>query len=735
MKGSFAFYRQMDQMDCGSTCLRMITRFHGRILTAETLREKCTTTREGSSFAGIAEGAEALGINSLAVQVDFNALRNEVPLPCVAHWRQRHFVVVRAVRGDKVDVADPAFGLITYPREQFISGWQHGRLRDDDKGLLLLLEPTPEFYANGSDEAGARSGIGFLLPYFRPYRPLFMQLTLGLLVGSSLQLLIPFLTQAMVDHGIEYQNLGFIYLILLGQLTVFFSQTAVGVIRGWLLLHIGARINIALISNFLIKLMRLPMAFFDSKSTGDLLLRVQDHNRIEALLSSSTLTVMFSVVNLAVFGLVLAYYDLRIFGLFLGGTALYVLWVRLFMKQRAVLEYKRFDQTASNQSSMIQLIHGMQEIKLNNSERRRRWEWEAIQVRLFRIALKGMALIQWQTSGATFINELKNILITFVAARAVINGEMTLGMMLAVQYIIGQLNAPINNFIGFVQSLQDARISLDRLAEIHACDDEENRNEETLTVLPASRALTIAGGLGFRYGGAHSPLVLDNINLEIPEGKVTAIVGASGSGKTTLLKLLLRFYKPSTGVIRLGNTNLDNISARVWRARCGAVMQNGYIFADTIARNITESNSEGEINRGRLLDAVRVANIEEFIESLPLGYNTRLSSAGVALSGGQSQRILIARAVYKDPDFLFFDEATSALDAGNERVIMENLARFCRGRTVVVIAHRLSTVRNADQIIVLDHGRVVEQGQHEELTRSRGAYFTLVKNQLELGTE
>jgi ATP-binding cassette subfamily B protein len=735
MMARFPFYQQMDQMDCGPTCLRMIARHHGRVFSAEYLREKCAITREGVSLGGIADAAEAIGMNSLAVQVDFETLRDEVPLPCIVHWRQRHFVVAYAVKDDIIHVADPGFGLIRYSRTEFLQGWLGGRRDQDSKGLLLLLEATPEFYAGDIGDTTNRSGISFLLPYFRPYRPLFLQLALGLLVGSVLQLIFPFLTQAMVDHGIDYQNLSFVYLLLLGQLTLFFSQATVDIVRGWLLLHIGSRVNIAIISSFLSKLMRLPIAFFDSKTTGDLLQRVQDHSRIETLLSASTLTVLFSGVNLAVFGMVLAYYDLRIFTLFMAGTCLYVLWVRLFMKRRAVLDYKRFDQAAGNQSSMIQLIHGMQEIKLNNSERRRRWEWEAIQVRLFRIAVKGLALAQWQVSGATFINELKNILITFVAAQAVIDGELTLGMMLAVQYIIGQLNAPINNFLGFAQSVQDARISLERLAEIHARDDEEGRHDDKLIMLPPSRTLTIADNLSFRYGGSNAPLVLEDINLEIPEGRTTAIVGASGSGKTTLLKLLLRFYKPATGAIRLGSVNLDNISARAWRARCGAVMQNGYIFADTIARNISESQSEGLIDRERLLAAVRVANLEEFIDSLPLGYNTRLGSAGVALSGGQSQRILIARAVYKDPDFLFFDEATSALDASNERIIMERLAAFCRGRTVVVIAHRLSTVRNADQIMVLDRGRVVERGRHEELTRSRGAYFTLVKDQLELGMD
>lgn len=733
MKPKFHFYQQMDLMDCGPTCLRMVARHHGRTFTIDTLREKSGITREGVSLGGIADAAEAIGMSSLAVQVDYATLRDEVPLPCVAHWRQRHFVVVRAVRENEVDVADPGFGMMTYPRDEFIRGWQHGRFPADDRGLLLLLEPTPEFYAM-EGEKERRHGMRFLVPYLRTHRALFAQLALGLLVGSALQFAFPFLTQALVDHGINHQNLSFVYLLLLGQLMLFFSQSIVDVLRGWLLLHIGSRTNVAIISNFLVKLMRLPLAFFDSKTTGDLLQRVQDHSRIEALLSSSTLTVLFSAVNLLIFGAVLALYDWRIFGLFLGGTAAYVGWVVMFMKRRAILNYKRFDQASGNQSSMIQLIQGMQEIKLNNSERRRRWEWEAIQVRLFRIAVKGLSLQQWQATGATFINELKNILITFVAAKAVIDGQMTLGMMLAVQYIIGQLNGPINAFITFAQSVQDARISLDRLAEIHDRDDEEDREVAKLTVLPASRTLTISDGLSFRYGGVRAPMVLQDIELEIPEGKVTAIVGASGSGKTTLLKLLLRFYPPLTGAIRVGGVNLESIGNRTWRERCGAVMQDGYIFADTIARNITESSSEGLIDRERLLYAARVANLEELVDSLPLGYNTRVGSAGISLSGGQNQRLLIARAVYKDPDFLFFDEATSALDARNEREVMDKLEAFCRGRTVVVVAHRLSTVRNADQIVVLDRGRIVEQGRHDQLAQAKGLYFNLVRNQLELGT-
>ncbi len=741
MRRAFPSFLQMDQMDCGPTCLRMIAQHHGRSFSAEHLRERSAITRQGVSLAGISEAAESIGMDALAVEVPYETLRDEAPLPAIAHWRQRHFVVVYAVKSDTVHVADPGFGLIKYSREEFCRGWLGLRPTNQGKGLLLLLEPTPAFYEIEVLDPIRRSGLSLLMPYFRPYRSLFVQLFIGLLIGSLMQLVLPFLTQAMVDQGIQYQNLGFVYLLLLGQLALFVSQTVVSVVRGWLLLHIGARVNIKVISNFLLKLMRLPVGFFDGKTTGDLLQRVQDHNRIETLLSTTTLGVLFSAVNLLVFGAVLAYYNLYVCALFMAGTVLYVLWVRLFMKGRALLDYKRFDQAAGNQSSMIQLIQGMQEIKLNNSERRRRWEWEAIQARLFRIAVKSTALAQWQIAGAGAINELKNILITFVSARAVIRGEMTLGMMLSVQYIIGQLNAPISNFIAFSQTVQDARISLQRLAEIHARDNEEegtiadSPSTPMLSVLPGVRGISVTGGLSFRYGGASSPLVLHDLDLEIPEGCVTAIVGSSGSGKTTLLKLLLRFYKPTTGMIRLGGVNLQDISARAWRARCGAVMQNGYIFADTIARNITESDGDVAIDRERLIRAVRVANLEEIIEELPLGYNTRLGSAGISLSGGQNQRVLIARAVYKDPDFLFFDEATSALDAGNERVIVEGLGTFCRGRTVVVIAHRLSTVRHADQILVLDHGQVVEQGRHDDLARSRGAYFNLVRNQLELGAD
>jgi len=728
---SFPFYRQLDQMDCGPTCLRMIAKYHGRSFPIDHLREQSHITRAGVSLAGIAEAAESIGFHTLPVQLDLQTLREEVPLPCVLHWRNRHFVVLYEIRGGSYHIMDPGHGPLTYTTEQFLEGWQGKSNSQGSEGILLILEPTPLFYEHDSTEK-KEYGFKFLAWYFKPHKKYLLQLFFGLFIGSLLQLVFPFLTQSVVDYGINYQNINFIYLILIAQLTLFISQTSVDLIRGWILLHVTSRININLISDFLIKLMRLPIAFFDSQNVGDIVQRIYDHDRIQDFLSSTTLNTLFSVFNILIFGAVLFYFSSTIFLIFFIGSLVYVGWTILFLKKRAVLDYKRFDQAADNQNSIYQLISGMQEIKLNGSERRRRWEWEAIQVRLFKVSMKSLALSQTQNAGGQFFNELKNILITFVAATSVINGNLTLGMMLSVQYIIGQLNLPINNFIGFIQAGQDAKISLERLAEIHEKENEEE-NSALLKELPTDKSIQI-NNLSFRYGGKRSPKVLKNISLKIPEGKVTAIVGASGSGKTTLLKLLLKFYEPRKGSIRVGNQDLRNLSTSFWRKNCGCVMQDGFLFGDTISRNIAESDSERKLDIKRLTDAVDTANISEFIQGLPNNYNTQIGSTGVNISGGQKQRILIARAVYKNPSFIFFDEATSALDANNEKVIMQKLQRFYQGRTVVVVAHRLSTVRKADQIIVLDKGRVVEQGKHEELTKNKGMYYSLVKNQLELGT-
>ncbi len=734
-KMPFPFFKQLDAMDCGPSCLRMIAKHYGKNYSLQTLRDKSYITREGVSMLGISDAAEAIGFRSMGVRITFEQLLNETPLPCVAHWNQNHFVVVYKIKKQRngkifVYVSDPARGLIKFTKEEFLSGWASTKEGGDDKGLCLLLETTPDFY-KADDEKLNKSGFKFLFSYLRPFKKIITQLFLGLLLGSLLQLIFPFLTQSIVDKGINTQNLDFVTLIIIAQLVLIFSRTIVEFIRSWILLHLGTRINISLISDFLIKLMKLPVSFFDTKMIGDLIQRIGDHKRIETFLTSSTLNILFSFINLIIFGIVLLIYSVNIFLIFLIGSVLYTVWVYLFMKKRRDLDNRRFAQMSDNQSNVIQLITGMQEIKLNNCEKQKRWEWENIQVKLFKVNMASLSLNQYQQAGGVLINEVKNIIITFIAAKSVIDGNMTLGMMLAVQYIIGQMNSPINQMISFLQSTQDAKISLERLGEIHNKENEESDETPKISILPEHRDLNI-DKLFFQYEGPRSPFVLDDVNLNIPEKKITAIVGTSGSGKTTLIKLLLGFYNPTKGKINLGDLYLDNVSNRMWRDKCGVVMQDGFIFSDSIANNIAVSDEYPDLEK--LLNAVKVANIQEFIESLPLGYNTKIGQNGVGMSQGQKQRILIARAVYKNPEFIFFDEATNALDANNERIIMENLDQFFKGKTVIVVAHRLSTVKNADQIVVLEKGKIVEKGTHAELTKKKGAYYELVKNQLELGS-
>ena len=731
MLSQFPHYIQLDSMDCGPTCLRMITKFYGRSYSLQYLREHAFITREGVSMLGISDAAEQIGFRTMGVRVTLEQLNTELPLPCILHWNQRHFVVCYKIKNGKYYIADPASKRLVYEKEEFEHCWFSTQVEGKDTGTALLLEPGPEFYDREEDVKDKKRELSFFFRYLTPYKRELFQLILGMLTGSILQLIMPFLTQSLVDTGIRDSNLSFITLILIAQVVIFVAQLSVGFIRSWILLHMNTRINIALISDFLAKLMHLPLHFFDTKMVGDIMQRIGDHNRIESFMTGSSISALFSFVNFIVFGFVLAYYDLTILGLFLFGNGLYVAWVLAFMRYRRELDIKRFAQAAGEQSNLFQLVTGMQEIKLNNCETEKRWEWERIQVKLFKISIKGLALGQYQQLGSVFFNQTTNILISFTAARAVVSGEMTLGMMMSLTYIVGQLTAPIEQFIGFARSFQDAKISLERLGEIHQREDEEQTLALKVNALPDNKALQIED-VSFSYDGTDRDYVLEHINLTIPQHKVTAIVGASGSGKTTLIKLLLGFYEPNKGNIKIGDLSLKNMNPHVWRARTGCVMQDGFIFSDSIAKNIAIGAEV--IDKERLLHAVTVANIRDFIDSLPLGYNTKIGMEGNGVSQGQRQRILIARAVYKNPEFIFLDEATNALDANNEREIMEHLHQFYKGRTVVVVAHRLSTVRDADNIVVLDKGQVVEEGTHEELTARRGVYYKLVKNQLELGS-
>lgn len=724
----FPFYKQPDTKDCGPTCLKMIAKSYGRLVEISDLRRWSDTGRSGSSLDGICNAAEKIGFRTLCVKISLNDLTEEAPLPCICYWNEKHFVVVYKIEKKSIYVADPAYGVLKYSKREFLDNWIGKEAEEiSSEGICLLLEATPQLLEDDENEV-SKTGLSFLFSYLKPYRKLLFQIGMGLLAASILQLIFPFLTQSVVDIGIQNKDIHFLYLVLIGQLFVFLGRSVIEIIRSWLLLYLSSRINIALVSDFLIKLMGLPISFFDVKLTGDIMLRIGDHERIEQLLTNQSLNVLFSVFNFIVFGAVLAFYNVPVFLIFLVGTTLYFAWVSYFMKKRRDLDHKRFSHMSTDQGKIMELIMGMQEIKLHNAERKKRWSWEMVQIRLYKLRIQGLRLEQIQSNGASIINELKNILISFFTAKLVIDGELTLGMMLSVSYIIGQLNAPVSRFLSFVYSLQDARIALERLAEIHKREDEEPKDSGRLTDLPDKHSIRLEK-VSFRYPGMPDP-VLKNIHLMIPANKVTAIVGASGSGKTTFMKLLLRFYEPESGKVFLGDTNLNSFTQHVWREHCGSVMQEGFIFNDTIANNIAVSDDF--VDRSKLKKAVEVANIKEFIEELPLSYNTKIGADGMGISGGQKQRLLIARAVYKNPDFLFFDEATSALDANNERIIMENLEVFFKGRTVVVIAHRLSTVKHADQIVVMDKGEVIEIGTHYDLLEQKGSYYNLVKNQLEL---
>lgn len=737
MKKKFPIFRQFDSSDCGAACVKMITEYYGKIVSFEIIQKKCEIGKEGVTFKGICNALEDLDFKVVAGKITYDDLCIKAILPCILHWRQNHFVVLYKITQNNNKyifyIADPGRGLIEYNEAQFLNNWLSTHSMGYDKGSGILLEPTVKFTPSGKSPKKQNiygKNLSFLGTYLSKYKSYFLQLGIGLIVGSSMLFLLPFLTQTLVDTGIGQNDINIIWLIMLGQFMLILGNATIDLIRRWILLHISTRINISLISDFFIKLMRLPMFFFDSKHLGDILQRIEDHKRVERFITAQTLNLLFAFVSFIIFGLIILIYSYKIFIIFIVGSILYALWISRFLKKRRILDYKLFEQLSINQNKTYQLISGMQDIKLHNSEQRKRWEWEDTQSDLFDVNIEIMSLQQAQEIGSTFINELKNMLVTIFAATSVIQGEITLGMMLSLQYIVGQLNSPVSELMQFIYKWQDISISLERINDIHSNSD-ENTSKRCVCSFPESGRDIILENMYFKYPGIRDKMVLDNISLKISAGKTTAIVGASGSGKTTLIKLLLGYYEPTKGKILIGGIDINNINLRWWRDRCGVVMQNGYIFSDTIAGNIAVSENAPDIKK--LSYAVKIANVDDFVNKLPLKYNTMVGDEGQGLSQGQKQRILIARAVYKESDYLFLDEATNSLDANNEKDIVTNLIEYNKGRTVIVVAHRLSTVKNADQIIVLDNGRIVERGTHNDLISQKGNYYYLVKNQLELG--
>lgn len=723
----FPHYKQMDQMDCGATCLRIIFKYYGQTFSIHKIRKLCQTTKDGVNLLGISEAAEKLGFRTYGVRLSLEQL-SQVELPCILHWNQNHFVVLYKIRRGKYYISDPSSGLVTFTEEEFSKNWFS--TRQLHAGLSLVLSPGPDFYNLDNEDAEATLKWSKIFTYFYKYKKLFFQLILGMILGTLLSLITPFLTQSVVDIGINTKNISFINLILIAQLMLFIGTTSVSFIRSWIMLHISTRVNISILTDLLIKIMKLPMSFFDLKTHGDLMQRMADQQRIESFLTGSTLNTLFSMVNMVIFGFLLLIYDKTIFLVFITSTVLYVLWILFFMKYRRELDHRRFKISSENQTYMVEMIQSIKDIKLNNAQKTKRWGWEALQAKLFKFKIRSLALSQYQSAGSMAINQAKGILITFISAKAVIDGDITLGGMMAIQYIIGMISNPVEQFLGFMQSYQDAKISLERLNEIYETQEEEEVKRDYSNSLPQNRTIEVRN-LTFRYYGAGNEPIFTHLNLSFPEGKTTAIVGASGSGKTTILKLLLRFYEYEGGEIVVGNRKLDQLSFNLWRDSCGFVLQDNFVYADTIEKNITIN--EEYPDEKRLEKAINIANLTEFVDEQPFGLATKIGTAGKGISQGQKQRLMIARAVYKEPDYLFFDEATNALDANNEKEIINKLNQFFEQRTVVVVAHRLSTVRNADNIIVLEKGEVVEQGNHEELTALKGKYYELVKNQLELG--
>ncbi len=723
MLKKFPHEYQMDAKDCGPACLKIIAKYYGKYYSLQYLRDKCGITRAGVSFLDISYAAQQIGLRTISVKATLNDLLNIVVLPCIVHWDNNHFIVVYKVSPHKIHVSDPAKGLLTYSHEEFTRKWLK---QDEDTGVVLALEPTANFMQIEIHEKKERQKtFENLLGYFTPYKQAFSILFVIMLIATLLQALLPFISKAVIDTGIQTRDISFIYMVLVGNAILLLSITLSNILREWVLLHVTARVNISLLSDYLIKLMKLPVTFFENKLVGDILQRAGDHERIRSFIMNHSLGMAFSMVTFLIFSIILLIYHKSIFFIFIAGSTLYAGWILIFLNIRKKIDWENFELSSKNQSHWVETIESIQEIKINNYEDRKRWKWEALQARLYRVNQKILKVNAAQSLGAQFINSMQNMLVTFYCAIAVINGDITFGVMVSVQFIIGMLNGPVSQFIGFIQAAQYAKISFLRINEIHQIDNEENDSVSNNIALPQNKSL-IVHNLSFQYA-PHAPVVLKNINLIIPEGKITAIVGDSGSGKSTLLKLLLRLYKPSYGEILIGGMNVNNISLRQWREQCGCVMQEGKLFNDTILNNIVLN--EEEINYPALKQAVEIAHIAREIEQMPQGYQTMIGEMGRGLSGGQRQRLLIARVLYKRPNYLFLDEATNSLDTVNEQKIVQALDAAFTNRTAVIVAHRLSTIRKADQIIVLKNGMIVEIGNHESLMQHKQYYYTLIQSQ------
>ena len=725
----FPFYRQLDSRDCGAACLKMVSKFYGKNYSIQYLREKSYVNREGVSLDVLSSAAESLGFRSFCAEITLDVLLKDAPLPVIVFWRQKHFVVVYKITKTKIYIADPANDRVALDIKTFSQYWLNSRIDNNETGIALFLEPTPDFYLSVDEKTKKRS-FSFFSKYFVPYRGLFVQIGLALLINSVFALIFPFLSQSLIDIGIGQKNLGFINLILISQLVLQTSLLFVEYFKGWIFLHLGTRVSLSIISDFLARLLRLPYSYFENRSIGDILQRMGDHSTVQGFLTNSALSIIFAILNFIVFGAILISYSLTIFTVFIVGNLLYIGWTLLFLGQRKRLNYKSFAQSTDNQNIILNLLNGVQEIKLQNCERKKRWEWERVQINQYKLSKELLRIGQIQQTGSFFLDQVKNIFISYIASRAVLAGDITLGTMLSISYILGQLNGPIGQAIGLILSLQDTRISLDRLAEVHTIKPESKDDEYFLDEELDEKGDIILKDVTFQYGDPLSPKVLKAVNLTIPNGKTTAIVGKSGSGKTTLVKLLLKLHDVTEGTIHIGDIDLDHVSPSFWRSLCGNVSQDGFLFSDTIANNL--SIADDTVDKKKLINAVNVANIGDFIKTLPLKYNTKVGQDGVGISQGQRQRFQIARAVYKNPPFLFLDEATNSLDAHNEKAILSNLSSFTSEKTVVIVAHRLSTVKNADQIIVLEDGVIVERGDHQNLLDLKGAYYSLVKDQLDI---